>query len=73
MQIELEVDTGSGPRKLTATMWAVVQWERKFKVKASDTGHAEKATGTKPKHKKESKLPSVLAVSEAKTKPRSHC
>jgi hypothetical protein len=36
MQIELEVDTGSGPRKLTATMWAVVQWERKFKCKASD-------------------------------------
>jgi hypothetical protein len=39
MQIELEVDTGSGPRKLTATMWAVVQWERKFKVKASDNQH----------------------------------
>jgi hypothetical protein len=36
MNIELDVDTGNGPRRLTATMWAVVQWERKFKVKASD-------------------------------------
>jgi hypothetical protein len=38
MQIELEVDTGSGPRKLTATMWAVVQWERKFKVQSIGHG-----------------------------------
>lgn len=36
MHIELEVDTGNGARQLHATMWAVVQWERKFKVKASD-------------------------------------
>jgi hypothetical protein len=36
MNIELDVDTGNGTRRLTANMWAVVQWERKFKVKASD-------------------------------------
>jgi hypothetical protein len=36
MQITLNVDTGSGPRPITTTMWAIVQWERRFKMKASD-------------------------------------
>jgi hypothetical protein len=36
MNITMQVDTGSGCRELQTTMWAVVQWERKFKVKASD-------------------------------------
>jgi hypothetical protein len=36
MEIRLLVDTGNGPRELATTMWAIVQWERKFKVKASD-------------------------------------
>jgi hypothetical protein len=36
MNIKMQVDTGTGPRELQTTLWAVVQWERKFKVKASD-------------------------------------
>jgi len=36
MNITMQVDTGNGPREVMTTMWAVVQWERKFKVKASD-------------------------------------
>lgn len=32
----MRVDTGNGPRTITTTMWAVVQWERRYKVKASD-------------------------------------
>lgn len=36
MKIRMSVDTGNGPREVETTMWAVVQWERRFKVKASD-------------------------------------
>ena len=36
MKIRMQVDTGTGPREVETTMWAVVQWERRFKVKASD-------------------------------------
>lgn len=34
--MRIAVDTGTGRRELETTMWAIVQWERKFKVKASD-------------------------------------
>jgi len=36
MNMRMQVDTGSGPRELETTLWAVVSWERKFKCKASD-------------------------------------
>jgi hypothetical protein len=35
MQLNLEVDQGDGPQRITTTLWAMVQWERKFNVKAS--------------------------------------
>ena len=36
MNITMSVDTGNGPHEVTTTMWVWTQWERKFKLKASD-------------------------------------
>lgn len=36
MQIDIEVDLGEGPFTVSTTLWVIVQWERRFKRKASD-------------------------------------
>ena len=35
MEIHIEADIGDGPVQLTAGLWPLVQWERKFNTKAS--------------------------------------
>jgi len=35
MEIHIEVDIGDGPVQLTAGLWPLVQWERKFNTKSS--------------------------------------
>ena len=35
MKIRMTIDAGDGPKEVTTNLWAVVQWERKFKTKAS--------------------------------------
>jgi hypothetical protein len=36
MQLQLKVDQGDGPYEVTTNLYVIVQWERKFKRKASD-------------------------------------
>jgi hypothetical protein len=36
MQQAIQVDLGDGPFTVTTNLWVIVQWERKFKRKASD-------------------------------------
>lgn len=36
MQLNIEVDLGEGPFTVTTNLWVIVQWERRFKRKASD-------------------------------------
>ena len=36
MQIDIEVDLGEGPFTVQTNLWVIVQWERRFKRKASD-------------------------------------
>lgn len=36
MQATLEIDLGDGPFQVTTNLWAITQWERRFKTKASD-------------------------------------
>ena len=36
MKLELTADMGEGPFTVTTNLWAVTQWERKFKTKASE-------------------------------------
>ena len=40
MEIRIEVDTGDGPVQLTAGLWPLVAWERKFNTKASRLAEA---------------------------------
>jgi len=35
MEIHIEADIGDGPVQLTAGLWPLVQWERKFNTKSS--------------------------------------
>lgn len=35
MQLTLQADIGDGPFTVTTSLWAITQWERKFKSKAS--------------------------------------
>lgn len=36
MQLDIEVDLGEGPFTVQTNLWVIVQWERRFKRKASD-------------------------------------
>jgi len=36
MQLNIEVDLGEGPFTVATNLWVIVQWERKYKRKASD-------------------------------------
>jgi len=36
MQLTLKIDQGDGPYQVNTNLYVVVQWERKFKRKASD-------------------------------------
>jgi hypothetical protein len=36
MQLAIEVDMGEGPFVVNTNLWVIVQWERKYKRKASD-------------------------------------
>lgn len=36
MQLNIDVDLGDGPFTVTTNLWVIVQWERKYKRKASD-------------------------------------
>jgi hypothetical protein len=36
MKLELRADLGEGPFTVTTNLWAVTQWERKYKTKASE-------------------------------------
>jgi hypothetical protein len=36
MQLQLKVNQGDGPYEVTTNLYVIVQWERKFKRKASD-------------------------------------
>ena len=38
MKLRMTVDTGDGPQEVITNLWAVVQWERKYKTKASNMG-----------------------------------
>lgn len=36
MQLKIDVDLGEGPFTVETNLWVIVQWERKYKRKASD-------------------------------------
>jgi hypothetical protein len=36
MELSIDVDLGEGPFTVTTNLWVIVQWERKYKRKASD-------------------------------------
>lgn len=36
MELSIEVDMGEGPFTVNTNLWVIVQWERKYKRKASD-------------------------------------
>ena len=43
MQLDIEVDLGEGPFTVTTNLWVIVQWERRFKRKASDLANGSGA------------------------------
>ncbi|MGA0397867.1 MAG: hypothetical protein ACO3O3_11955 [Ilumatobacteraceae bacterium] len=40
MQLTIRIDVGGGPQDITTNLWAIVQWERKYKTKASAMAQA---------------------------------
>lgn len=40
MQLTIRIDLGDGPQDITTNLWAIVQWERKYKTKASAMAQA---------------------------------